>query len=235
MSRTPALMPPAKVVAPERRQDGVLDDQLGHQVGELRLEPAADLDAHLAVAGRDDQDHAVVLVLLADRPRPPEAVAEVLDRIALQRARGVDRRAGRWISPPAPSAPASSARLSSADSSAASSTMRPVSGGNLGSRGRGWQSPALRNRSRTQQCHCVRRNSDVSERRRASPSPLWGGVGGGGNPRGATLLAMTSEQSAVVRLDKPHPCLFTPPLTPPHHHAEGVSSTRREGNRVGAC
>ena len=24
---------------------------------------------------------------------------------------------------------------------------------------------------------------------------------------------------------------FTPPLTPPHHHAEGVSSTRREGDR----
>jgi hypothetical protein len=28
------------------------------------------------------------------------------------------------------------------------------------------------------------------------------------------------------------PLGFTPPLTPPRHHAGGVSSTRREGNRV---
>src|SRR5204862_8160403 len=47
---------------------------------------------------------------------------------------------------------------------------------------------------------------------RVPPSPLRGGVGGGGN-KTATPLAY-----------------FTPPLTPPRHHAEGVSSTRREGN-----
>src|SRR5439155_5329514 len=72
-----------EIVAPERRQDGVLNDELGHDIGELRLETTAHLDAHLAVGGRDEQDCAVVLALLPDRPRPPEAVAEVLDWIAL--------------------------------------------------------------------------------------------------------------------------------------------------------
>ena len=58
---------------------------LRHRVGQLRLEAAADLDAHLAVVGRDDQQNAVVLAGLADLPVAAELIAEVLDRLALQR------------------------------------------------------------------------------------------------------------------------------------------------------
>ena len=73
MSRTPALMPPAKIAAPELRQDGVLDDELRHRVGHQRLEAAADLDAHFAIVGRDDEQDAVVLALLSDAPLAAEA------------------------------------------------------------------------------------------------------------------------------------------------------------------
>ena len=55
------------------------------RVGEDRLEPAADLDADLALVRRDDQEHAVVLLLGADAPMAAELIAEILDGVALQR------------------------------------------------------------------------------------------------------------------------------------------------------
>ena len=54
-------------------------------VGERAFEAVADLDAHLALVRRHDQQHAVVLVLLADLPVAAELIAVVLDRGALQR------------------------------------------------------------------------------------------------------------------------------------------------------
>ena len=83
-------MPAGEAAAPELGQNPVPDDQRAEQVGELRLKPASDLDADLVLRGRHDEDHAVVRALLADAPGAPELVAEILDRIALQRVRGVD-------------------------------------------------------------------------------------------------------------------------------------------------
>src|SRR5262245_13792780 len=79
-----------EIAAPERRQDRILDDELAHGVGELGLQPAPDLDAHLALLGRYDQNYAVVLALLAELPAAAELIAKVLDFIALQRRRRVD-------------------------------------------------------------------------------------------------------------------------------------------------
>src|SRR5262249_42984971 len=81
-----------KIVAPERRQHGVLDDQLAHQVGELRLKSPTHLDAHLALIGCHDEDHAIVLALLPDPPEPPYALAKIPDRVALKRAGDIDHQ-----------------------------------------------------------------------------------------------------------------------------------------------
>src|SRR5262249_61873190 len=68
------------VVGAKARDDRVLDDELGDGVGERALEPVADLDAHLAVGWRHDQQHAGVLALLSDSPAATELNPEVLDR-----------------------------------------------------------------------------------------------------------------------------------------------------------
>ena len=49
-----------------------------------RLKPAADLDAHLALVRRDDEEDAVVLLLGADAPMAAELIAEILDGKALE-------------------------------------------------------------------------------------------------------------------------------------------------------
>src|SRR5262249_3165311 len=54
------------------------------------FEAVADLDAHLALAWRHDQQHAVVLALLSDSPAAAELDAKILDRGALQRSQGHD-------------------------------------------------------------------------------------------------------------------------------------------------
>ena len=48
-----------------------------------RLKPAADLDAHLALVRRDDEQDAVVHLLGADAPMAAELVAVVLDACSL--------------------------------------------------------------------------------------------------------------------------------------------------------
>ena len=81
-----ALLDAAGIVAvAEARQDGAVDDDVRHGIGEHRLEPAADLDAHFALIGRDDQEDAVVLLLGADAPMAAKLIAEILDGEALQR------------------------------------------------------------------------------------------------------------------------------------------------------
>ena len=75
-----AVLDAAGVVAgAEARQDRGLDDDLRQRVGQDRLEAAADLDAHLPLVGRDDEQDAIVLLLGADAPMAPELIAEILD------------------------------------------------------------------------------------------------------------------------------------------------------------
>ena len=90
MSSTAAVDAAGEILGAEARQDGVLDDQPRHRVGELAFEAVADLDPHPPLVRRDDQHRAGVLALLADAPVPPELIAVVLDRGALQRLQGDD-------------------------------------------------------------------------------------------------------------------------------------------------
>ena len=68
------------IAAPERRHDVLLDDAVGGRVGQRALEAVADLDAHLAIVERDEQQGAVVDALAAELPllRDPDRV--LLDR-----------------------------------------------------------------------------------------------------------------------------------------------------------
>src|SRR5438552_9578342 len=74
-----------QIAALEGRQDIALDDRPGERVRERALEAIADLDPHLALVGRHDQQRAGVLVLLADAPVAAELIAEILDRQTLER------------------------------------------------------------------------------------------------------------------------------------------------------
>ena len=74
----------ARIVAgAESRQDLVLDDPLGGDVGDGALEAVADLDADLAVLREHEQDRAVVGLLLARAPLLRGTDGEVLERESL--------------------------------------------------------------------------------------------------------------------------------------------------------
>ncbi len=66
----------------------LLQDHTGEGVGQHWLQAIADLDAHLVFGGRQDEQGAVVLALLADAPGAAELIAVVRDVIALQRGQG---------------------------------------------------------------------------------------------------------------------------------------------------
>src|SRR6476620_9143373 len=85
MSCTPSLLPSAKL-----RQHRGADDDVGNCVGDDRLEPAANLDAHFVFCRRDDEQHAVIQLFGADAPMPAELIAVILDGVALQRMHGDD-------------------------------------------------------------------------------------------------------------------------------------------------
>ena len=69
----------------ELRRDGRGDDDLGQRIRQRALEAVADLDAQLALVGRDQKQHAVVVLLLPELPVPEEAVGVILDARAVER------------------------------------------------------------------------------------------------------------------------------------------------------
>src|SRR6202022_4985116 len=73
-----------KIIGAKARSNGVLDDEPRYRIGERSFEAVADLDAHLALARRHNQQDAVVLVLLTDLPVAAELHAEIFDRGTLQ-------------------------------------------------------------------------------------------------------------------------------------------------------
>ena len=81
--------PAAHVARLEARQDAFADDDARHRVGQEDARAIAGLDPHLALVGRDQQDDAVVLLLVADPPGAAEPIAIILDRPPLE---AVDRR-----------------------------------------------------------------------------------------------------------------------------------------------
>ena len=76
----------AEIAGLEARRDGVGDDDLGQRVGQRAFQPVADLDAHPPLVRRDQQQHAVVLGLLAELPGAEQLVGVGLDLLALERA-----------------------------------------------------------------------------------------------------------------------------------------------------
>ncbi len=76
----------------------------------------------------------------------------------------------------------------------------------------------------------LRRCSRARQWLDVSPPPCGEGIGGGGIELGKAG-DWEPRRTKVCSYNAPSPAVFTPPLTPPRHHAEGVSSTRREGNR----
>src|SRR5581483_4410802 len=73
-----ARNPARKIAGAKTRQDRVLDDQLRYRVGQRAFEAVADLDPHLSLGRRNDQQCAVVDALLADPPVASKLIAEIL-------------------------------------------------------------------------------------------------------------------------------------------------------------
>ena len=82
---TPSLDAAVEVVRLELRRHDVADDAARRRVGQRAFEAVADLDAHLAVVRHDDDEHAVVLALLAELPRFEHARRVLLDALAAER------------------------------------------------------------------------------------------------------------------------------------------------------
>ena len=80
-----ALDAAGKVLGLEARDDGAGDDDRRQRVGQRTFEPVADLDPHLALVGRDQKQHAVILLCLAELPEAEELIGVGLDVAALQR------------------------------------------------------------------------------------------------------------------------------------------------------
>ena len=85
MSSTPRSMPPPKSLALKRGVIALAMIDGRQRVGQRAFEPVADFDADAMFVGRDEQQDAVVLGLLAELPGPEELVGIGLDLFALQR------------------------------------------------------------------------------------------------------------------------------------------------------
>ena len=88
----------AIVAGLEARRDGVGDDHGGEGIGQRAFQAIAHFDAHPPLLGRHQQQHAVVLVLLAELPEAEQLVGIGLDLLALERAhRGDDELDARLL------------------------------------------------------------------------------------------------------------------------------------------
>ena len=70
--------------------DHVAENRRRHRIRQRRLEPVADLDAHLPVVEEDQEDHAVVEVLPPDAPGLGEPDREVLEALPVERSEDGD-------------------------------------------------------------------------------------------------------------------------------------------------
>ena len=88
----------AVVAGLEARRDGVGDDHGGEGIGQRAFQAIAHFDAHPPFLGRHQQQHAVVLVLLAELPEAEQLVGIGLDLLALERVhRGDDELDARLL------------------------------------------------------------------------------------------------------------------------------------------
>ena len=130
---TPASMPPAKLPFWNCGAIGRGDDDLGQRIRQRAFEAVADLDAHLALLGRDEEQRAVVLPLLAELPVPEQAVGVILDAVPSREGTVATTTWSVVLSSWAFSFASSAARSSGLRRFAASTT-RPVRGGKVWAR-----------------------------------------------------------------------------------------------------
>ncbi len=78
------------VVTPQEGDHRRLDDRARDGVRQHAFQPVADLDPHLMLGWGDQQQHAVVLLLLPELPETEQPVRVVLDGCALERGHGRD-------------------------------------------------------------------------------------------------------------------------------------------------
>ena len=76
----PAVIPPAMSPALNRGRMLLRMMTLGHRVGQEDARAIAGFDPHLPFVGRNQQDDAVILLLVADPPLAAQTVAIILDR-----------------------------------------------------------------------------------------------------------------------------------------------------------
>ena len=78
------------IAVAESRRELFADDLAGEAVGQHALEAIADLDAHLALVRRDQDQDAVILLGLTDAPLLEQPGRVLLDRHAIERRHGRD-------------------------------------------------------------------------------------------------------------------------------------------------
>ncbi len=76
--------PAGEVAITKGRQNLVLDDERGQRVSKITFEAIADLDPHLAVIGRDQQQRSVVPLGITQTPGAAQLVAVIGNVVALQ-------------------------------------------------------------------------------------------------------------------------------------------------------
>src|SRR5262245_30984778 len=85
------LEPGRVALLAEARRERLADDLGGGGVRQRRLEPVADLDAHLPVLDEQDEQDTVVERLRAETPLLEEPVRDVLDALPVERFEHRDR------------------------------------------------------------------------------------------------------------------------------------------------
>src|SRR6266567_1557901 len=81
---------PCEIALAKMRHEVFALDARCEGVGNRSLEAVSRLDAKLPVLYEDEEDQAVVVLLVADLPLLGAADGEVLERIAVERAEDVD-------------------------------------------------------------------------------------------------------------------------------------------------
>ena len=85
MPPTPRSIAAGKIAGLEAWHDGARNNDRGDRIGQRAFEAIADFDAYLVLVRRDQKQHAVVLLRLAELPGPEQLIGVGFDIAALQR------------------------------------------------------------------------------------------------------------------------------------------------------
>ena len=89
--RVSGRVQPAGIVAgPKVRRDVLFDDAPRERIRDRRLQPVTDFDPNLSLLDEDEEDQAVVVLLVADLPALGAADREVFEHFPTERGKDVD-------------------------------------------------------------------------------------------------------------------------------------------------